>query len=74
MDRGVLLHSPAVRDDPALPAYIRDMTVALGDYSLLVAPLRWNGRSIGTIDIARNPPRAFCRRAARCCRPSPIRR
>jgi GAF domain-containing protein len=59
MDRGVLLHSPAVRDDQALPAYIRDMTTALGDYSLLVAPLRWNGRSIGTIDIARNPPRAF---------------
>jgi GAF domain-containing protein/CheY-like chemotaxis protein len=58
-DRGALLHSPAVGNDPALPAYIRDMTTTLGDYSLLVAPLRWNGRSIGTIDIARNPPRAF---------------
>ena len=59
MNNGVLLHSPAVRDDQALPGYIRDMTTALGDYSLLVAPLRWNGRSIGTIDIARNPPRAL---------------
>ena len=59
MERGVLLHSPAVCNDPKLPAYIRDMTTALGDYSLLVAPLRWNGHSIGTIDIARNPPRAF---------------
>ena len=59
MNTGTPLHSAAVRDDAALPAYIREMTTALGDYSLLVVPLRWSGQCMGTIDIARHPPRAF---------------
>ena len=41
------------------PPYIREQAHALGDFSIAMAPLRWEGRGIGTIDIARHPARAF---------------
>ena len=42
-----------------LPAYVRDTVAGFGDFSLAVAPMMWQGRGIGTIDVGRWPPRPF---------------
>src|SRR6185436_16929643 len=44
---------------PEVPSYIRNLAGDVGDFSVAVAPLRFEGTSIGTIDIVHSPPRAF---------------
>ena len=44
---------------PRTPAYIHPVVSTWGNISAACAPLRWQGRSIGTIDVVRAPPRAF---------------
>ena len=51
--------SVATTVDPGLPHYVRATTTTVGDYSIALAPLRWEGQGIGTIDILRSPPRPF---------------
>jgi signal transduction histidine kinase/CheY-like chemotaxis protein len=59
MRGGDVVYVESVRDSPAMPRYAREIAGKVGDYSLVMAPLRWQGRGIGTIDIVRSPPRAF---------------
>jgi signal transduction histidine kinase/DNA-binding response OmpR family regulator len=59
MNRGTVLHVPSARDGPDVPPYIREQALEAGDFSLALAPLRWQGQGIGTIDIARHPARPF---------------
>ena len=53
--------SVANSNDVDLPDYVRATLASVGDFSIALAPMRWNGKGIGTIDILRSPPRAFTR-------------
>ena len=53
------IDSVATSLDPSLPDYVRATTSTVGDFSIALAPLRWEGQGIGTIDILRSPPRPF---------------
>jgi signal transduction histidine kinase/DNA-binding response OmpR family regulator len=55
----VWVDSVASSADASLPAYVRAATRTVGDFSIALAPLRWEGRGIGTIDVLRAPPRPF---------------
>jgi signal transduction histidine kinase/CheY-like chemotaxis protein len=59
MNDGAVLHVASVRDGSSLPPYIQEQARQVGDFSLAIAPLRWEGQGIGTIDIARHPARPF---------------
>ncbi|HET7033662.1 MAG TPA: response regulator, partial [Casimicrobiaceae bacterium] len=59
MQRGTVFHAPNIAFSPEVPSYIRNLAGDVGDFSVAVAPLRFEGNSIGTIDIVHSPPRAF---------------
>ncbi len=42
-----------------MPAYVTKLIEKWGNFSLITAPMLWQGQGIGTIDIARAPPRPF---------------
>ena len=53
------LHIPDVLGDPALPAALRELAQRIGNFSVLVAPMLWDGRGIGAIVVSRVPQLAF---------------
>ncbi len=57
--QGGVLYRPSVLAAPDMPAYIRQVATIRGDFSVVNAPMTWNGTAIGTIDIICTPPRAF---------------
>jgi signal transduction histidine kinase/HAMP domain-containing protein len=57
--RGSVLHRPDVLRATDLPQYVRDVADAAGNFSIASAPMVWEGRAIGTIDVVRTPPREF---------------
>ncbi|HYR00684.1 MAG TPA: GAF domain-containing protein, partial [Casimicrobiaceae bacterium] len=57
--QGSVLHRPSVLAASDLPAYIREFAKQTGDFSVANAPMTWEGRGIGTIDIVCQPPRDF---------------
>ncbi len=57
--QGSVLHRASVLTAPDMPTYIRELAHGMGDFSVANAPMTWEGRGIGTIDIVCNPPRAF---------------
>jgi signal transduction histidine kinase len=59
IEQGSVVHRPDVHRATDLPRYIQDVAQAAGNFSLASAPMLWEGRGIGTIDIVRTPPRAF---------------
>ena len=42
-----------------MPSYVTKLIEKWGNFSLITAPMLWQGQGIGTIDIARAPPRPF---------------
>jgi GAF domain-containing protein/CheY-like chemotaxis protein/tetratricopeptide (TPR) repeat protein len=56
---GEVIHRPSIQASPDMPEYLRTMASAIGDFSLATAPMMWEGRGIGTIDIACIPPRPY---------------
>ena len=59
MRLGSVLHRDSVAAAEDLPEYMHEMTRRVGDFSIANAPMSWEGHGIGTIDIARRPPRPF---------------
>ncbi len=59
MRKGSVLHRDSVAAAEDLPGYMHEMARRVGDYSIANAPMSWEGRGIGTIDIACRPPRPF---------------
>jgi GAF domain-containing protein/CheY-like chemotaxis protein len=59
MTGSTVLHVASASSEAGLPPYIHEQAMQVGDFSLAMAPLRWEGRGIGTIDIARRPARRF---------------
>ena len=57
--QGSVLYRSSVLGSSDLPEYAREMARAVGDFSVVNAPMRWEGHGIGTIDIICQPPRAF---------------
>jgi GAF domain-containing protein/CheY-like chemotaxis protein len=53
------LHLPRISEMPDLPPYLRAILDEQGDFSILITPLIWQGQGLGTLDIARKPPRPF---------------
>ena len=56
---GEVAHVADVSQLPDMPAYVRELIDDAGNFSLVTAPMVWQGQGIGTIDLARSPPRPF---------------
>lgn len=54
-----VLHVPDALAEPSLPAFMREVAERIGNYAIMIAPLMWEGRHIGSIHIARQPPQPF---------------
>ena len=54
-----VLHVSDALGDADVPAYFRDLAHDIGNLSVAAAPMLWEGRGIGSLDIVRSPPRAF---------------
>jgi signal transduction histidine kinase/DNA-binding response OmpR family regulator len=59
VQQAAVVYRPSVSGAPDLPEYLHKMAREIGDFSLATAPMMWEGRGIGTIDIACLPPRPF---------------
>ena len=57
--QGSVLYRPSVLAAHDMPDYIMEVARRRGDFSVVNAPMTWNGRGIGTIDIICTPPRLF---------------
>jgi GAF domain-containing protein/DNA-binding response OmpR family regulator len=57
--KGAVLHRAGVVAADDMPHYLQDVATEIGDFSFACAPMSWEGRDIGTIDIICRPPRAF---------------
>jgi GAF domain-containing protein/DNA-binding response OmpR family regulator len=58
MRGGEVVHIPDASADD-LPAYVSGLVAHYSNFSLASAPMLWQGQGIGTIDIARTPPKPF---------------
>ena len=54
-----VLHYPDVLNGPDVPAGLRATAKELGNYSLVCAPMVWEGRGIGALSVNRIPPSPF---------------
>jgi signal transduction histidine kinase/DNA-binding response OmpR family regulator len=54
-----LVHYPDMLNGPKVPEAMRQMARDVGNYSMLIAPMLWEGMGIGTIHVARFPPVPF---------------
>jgi signal transduction histidine kinase len=59
MRHGRLMHWDDLSAAGDVPDYIAEVVRARGNFSVAVAPLMWEGRGIGTLDLMRKPPRAW---------------
>ncbi|HMO47029.1 MAG TPA: GAF domain-containing protein [Rubrivivax sp.] len=59
MRHGRLMHWNDLSAADDVPGYIAEVVRARGNFSVAVAPLLWQGRGIGTIDVMRRPPRPW---------------
>jgi signal transduction histidine kinase/uncharacterized protein YdeI (YjbR/CyaY-like superfamily) len=54
-----VVHLPDVLGTPGVPQAMRQIAEEVGNYSIMVAPMLWAGRNIGSIHVTRQPPTAF---------------
>ena len=59
-----VVHYPDMLHGPGVPEGMRQIARAVGNFSMLIAPMLWEGRGIGTMHIVRNPPRPFSEKEA----------
>ncbi|MCB1745563.1 MAG: GAF domain-containing protein, partial [Gammaproteobacteria bacterium] len=59
MAAGHALYYPDVEAEPDLPEGVRVMADLIGNFSIVIAPLMWEGRGIGSIVAVHTPPRPF---------------
>ena len=57
-----VVHYPDIENGPGVPQVMRDSAKIGGNYSMLVAPMIWQGRGIGTIHVVRFPPSPYTQR------------
>ena len=54
-----VVHYPDMAQGPGVPETMRTLTKETGNFSMLIAPMHWDERGIGTIHLVRQPPRPF---------------
>jgi signal transduction histidine kinase/DNA-binding response OmpR family regulator len=54
-----LVHYPDIVNGPKVPEGMRQMGRDVGNFSMLIAPMLWEGKGIGTIHVTRFPPVPF---------------
>ncbi len=54
-----VMHVPDVLGDPNAPQGLRRIAERVGNYSIVIAPMRWEGKSVGAIHVTRMPPLPF---------------
>jgi GAF domain-containing protein/CheY-like chemotaxis protein len=54
-----VVHYPDMVNGPKVPESMRQMGRDIGNFSMLIAPMLWENRGIGTIHVVRLPPRPF---------------
>jgi GAF domain-containing protein/CheY-like chemotaxis protein len=54
-----VVHYPDMVNGPNVPESMRQMGRDVGNFSMLIAPMLWENRGIGTIHVVRQPPRPF---------------
>ena len=54
-----VVHYPDMVNGPGVPEAMRQIGRDVGNFSLLIAPLLWEGQGIGTISVSRLPPQPF---------------
>ena len=59
MERGELLYWPDTLAAPFMPEYMKELARDNGNFAGCMAPLRWRGQCIGTLNVMHRPPRAF---------------
>jgi HAMP domain-containing protein len=59
VDAAQLMHSPDVLATPGLPANLRKLADRIGNYSLALALMSWEGKPVGGIHVMRVPPQPF---------------
>ena len=68
MPSGASVHFPDASAADDLPAYMSRLARECGDFSLVEAPMIWQGHGIGTIDIVARATAAVHRaRSSACC-------
>ncbi|MEO8347172.1 MAG: response regulator, partial [Betaproteobacteria bacterium] len=59
MQKRRVVHYPDMADGPKVPEAMREFARLVGNLSMLIAPMLWEGRAIGTLHVVRQPPRPF---------------
>jgi len=54
-----VVHYPDMVNGPNVPEGMRQMGRDVGNFSMLIAPMMWEGRAVGTLHVNRMPPRPF---------------
>ncbi|MEJ8847910.1 GAF domain-containing protein [Variovorax rhizosphaerae] len=54
-----VLHIPDALAEPDLPWFMRAVAEQVGNYAIMVAPLIWESRNIGSIHVTRDPSEPF---------------
>ncbi|HEY0425358.1 MAG TPA: GAF domain-containing protein, partial [Rhodopila sp.] len=54
-----VVHYPDMANGPGVPQAMRDFAKRIGNVSMLIAPMLWEGKGIGTIHVVRHPPVPF---------------
>jgi signal transduction histidine kinase len=57
-ERRVVHYADALAD-PGVPAPLRRIAAAIRNFSIAVAPMLWEGRGVGAIQVSRSPPTPF---------------
>ncbi|HEY2254509.1 MAG TPA: GAF domain-containing protein, partial [Variovorax sp.] len=60
-----VFHVADVLAEPTLPAFMRRIAEEIGNYAIMVAPLMWEGREIGSIHVTRDAPQGFVEKEIR---------
>ena len=54
-----VIHYPDVLAEPKAPASLHRIAKAGGSFSIAFAPMLWEGRGVGAIQVSREPPQPF---------------
>ncbi len=54
-----VIHYPDMANGPGVPKGMRAITREVGNFSMLIAPMLWEDKGIGTIHLVRVPPKPF---------------
>ena len=63
-----VVHYPDMLNGPGIPEVMRQSARDMGNYAMLIAPMLWEGRGIGTVHVVRWPPKPYTEQEANLLR------